>query len=202
EGAWRTPLGDVRVDDRLAGEILSRGAADNLVQANVAAHESEHSIEVQLPLIQHLFPEARIVPILVPGDGRAVALGRLVGEVIRDRRADAVCLGSSDLTHYGPMYGFTPKGMGEAALRWVRDENDRRMLDLIAGLKAEEVVPEAKDHLNACGSGAIAAALAAGRVLGATKGVIVRYTTSFDVMQERMGRADYDAAVGYPGAVF
>ena len=202
EGAWRTPLGDVRVDERLAEEILARGGVGNLVRANPAAHEGEHSIEVQLPLIQHLFPDARIVPILVPGDGRAVALGRLVGEVVRDRRADAVCFGSSDLTHYGPMYGFTPKGMGEAALRWVRDENDRRMLDLIAGLKAEEIVPEARDHLNACGSGAIAATLAAVRVLGAVKGIVLRYTTSFDVMQEQMGRADYDAAVGYPGVVF
>ena len=202
EGAWRTPLGDMQVDERLADVILARGAAGNLVRANLAAHEGEHSIEVQLPLIQHLFPEARIVPILVPGDGKALALGRVVGEVIRDRRADAVCLGSSDLTHYGPMYGFTPKGMGAAALRWVRDENDRRMLDLIAALKAESIVPEAKDHLNACGAGAIAATLAAVRVLGATRGTIVRYTTSFDVMQDRMGRADYDATVGYPGAVF
>jgi len=202
EGAWRTPLGDVRVDERLAGEILARAAAENLVQADPNAHEGEHSIEVQLPLIQHLFPDAQIVPILVPGDDRAVALGRMVGNVIRDRRADAVCLGSSDLTHYGPMYGFTPKGMGEAALRWVRDENDRRILDLIAGLKAEQIVPEARDHLNACGSGAIAATLAAVGVLGAIKGIVLCYTTSFDIMQEQTGRADYEAAVGYPGVVF
>jgi len=201
-GVWRTPLGEVPVNGRLADEILSRGQRADLVEADPSAHESEHSLEVQLPLIQYLFPDAQIVPMIVPGDGKAVALGRLAGEVIRDRQADAVCIGSSDLTHYGASYGFTPKGMGEAAIRWVRDENDRRMLTLMENLEAEQVVPEARTHMNACGAGAIAATLAAARVLGATRGHVVRYTTSFDVMREKTGREDASAAVGYPGVVF
>jgi hypothetical protein len=202
EGAWRSPLGEVPIDDRVAGEILSRAAAADLLSADPRAHEAEHSLEVQLPLLQYLFPDIQIVPILVCGDGDPVALGRIVGEVIRDRRADAVCIGSSDLTHYGSSYGYTPQGLGEAAVRWVRDENDRRMLRLMETLDAEQVVPEARNHMNACGAGAIAATLAAVRVLGATAGHVVRYTTSFDVLRDKMGQTDYDAAVGYPGVVF
>jgi len=202
EGVWRTPMGEVEVDQRLSGEILTRAAADDLLESNPAAHEAEHSLEVQLPFIQHLFPDAQIVPILVPPGGKAVALGKVAGQAIRDRQADAVCIGSSDLTHYGLAYGFTPEGLGKAAIRWVRDENDRRMLDLMASLDAEQVMPEAKSHMNACGAGAIAATLAAARTLGATKGHVLRYTTSFDVMMEKMGRADYDSAVGYAGVVF
>jgi len=202
EGVWRSPLGEVPVDRRLADEILARAGAADLLSADARAHEAEHSLEVQLPFLQYLFPEIRIVPILVPGDGGAVALGKVAGEVIRDRQADAVCIGSSDLTHYGPSYGFAPQGLGEAAVRWVRDENDRRMLHLMETLDAEQVVPEAREHMNACGAGAIAATMAAARVLGASVGHVVRYTTSFDVMRQKMGQADYTATVGYPGVVF
>ena len=202
EGVWRTPLGDTEVDARVAADILARAGAEDLARSDPAAHEAEHSIEVQLPLIQYLFPEAQLVPILTPCDEQAVAMGRIVGEVLRDRRADAVCLGSSDLTHYGPSYGFAPRGMSAAAMRWVRDENDRRMLGLMERLEAEKVVPETKSHMNACGGGAIAATLAAVRVLGAVRGHVLRYTTSFDVLVEKTGQADYSAAVGYAGVVF
>ena len=199
-GGWQTPLGLAQIDERLAGEILARGSG--LVADDPQAHEEEHSIEVQVPLVQHVAPEAKIVPILVPKDSQAVALGRVVGQTIRNLEADAVCLGSTDLTHYGPMYGFTPKGLGAAAIRWVRDENDRRMIDLMVRLDAEAVVPEAKSRMNACGAGAVAAAMAAARELGAARGCLVQYTTSYDVMRETMGRTDADAVVGYAGVVF
>jgi len=199
-GGWQTPLGVAEVDERLAREILAR--ASDIVTDDPEAHEDEHSIEVQVPLIQHAAPEAKIVPILVPPSAKAVALGRTVAEIIAGLQIDAVCLGSTDLTHYGPMYGFTPHGTGPAAMRWVRDENDRRMLDLVVRLDAEAIVPEAKAHLNACGPGAVVATLAAVRSLGAKRGCVVQYTTSFDVMREKMGRVDAEAAVGYGGVVF
>jgi MEMO1 family protein len=199
-GAWLTPLGQAEIDERLAKEILAR--ASDLVTDNPDAHEDEHSIEVQLPLIQHVAPEAKIVPILVPPGGQPIALGRAVASVIASLEADAVCIGSSDLTHYGPAYGFMPQGTGPAAMQWIRDENDRRMLDLAVALDAEAVVAEAKSHQNACGPGAIAATLAAARALGAKRGCVVQYTTSFDVMREKLGRLETEAAVGYGGVIF
>lgn len=199
-GGWQTPLGVAKIDERLAAEILAR--AGSLLSDDPGAHEDEHSLEVQVPLIQHLAPEARIVPILVPREAKAVALGRLVGQTINSLGADAVCLGSSDLTHYGPMYGFAPKGYGAAAVRWVRDENDRRIVDLMVRLDADGILPEAQSNANACGAGAIAATLAAAREMGAERGCLVQYTTSYDVMREQMGRTDSEAVVGYAGVVF
>jgi len=199
-GGWQTPLGLAEVDERLAGEILAR--TGDLVRESPAAHENEHSLEVQVPFLQHLFPEARIVPISVPPSDVAPEIGRRVAQAIRAADADAICLGSTDLTHYGPAYGFTPKGTGEAALRWVREENDRRMIDLAVRLDAEAVVAEAAARLNACGAGAIAATLAAARELGAARGHVVGYTTSADVMRDELGREDSSAAVGYAGIVF
>jgi len=199
-GGWETPMGIAEVDERLGREVLGRAA--DILADNPHAHEGEHSIEVQVPLIQHLFPEARILPIAVPGDETAVALGRIVGRTVSDLEVDAVCLGSTDLTHYGSMYGFTPKGSGADAVRWVREENDRRMLDLMVRLDAEGAVAEAATHRNACGAGAVAATMAAAREMGAQRGCVVQYTTSFDVMRDKLGRTDYDATVGYAGVVF
>jgi hypothetical protein len=199
-GGWETPLGIIEIDERLAREIASR--AGDLIIEDPEAHGPENSLELQVPLIQHEAPEATIVPILVPHWNRAHELGKIVGQTIRSLDADAVCIGSTDLTHYGPMYGFTPKGTGEAAIAWVRDDNDKRMLDVMVRLDAEAAVAEAKQSMNACGAGAIAATLAAARELGAARGCVVSYTTSYDVMRERMGRTDYDAAVGYVGVVF
>ena len=199
-GRWETPLGIIEIDERLAREIAGR--AGELMIEDPEAHGPENSLELQVPLIQHEAPEAKIVPILVPHWNKAPELGRIVGQTIRSLEADAVCIGSTDLTHYGPMYGFTPRGTGEAALAWVRDENDKRMLDVMVRLDAEAAVPEAKDNMNACGAGAIAATLAAARELGAARGCVVSYTTSYDVMRETMGRMDYEAAVGYAGVVF
>ena len=177
-GAWNTPLGRALIDERLAREILAR--TPDLVTDNPAAHEEEHSLEIQVPLIQHLFPEARIVPILVGHGADAPALGRAVGLIIKDLGTDAVCIGSTDLTHYGPAYGFAPKGTGPEAARWMH-ENDRRMIDLMIALDAEGIRAEADAHSNACGPGAIAATLAAARQLGAARGCLVQYTTSYDV---------------------
>jgi hypothetical protein len=199
-GGWETPLGIIEIDERLAREIASR--AGDLIIEDPEAHGPENSLELQVPLIQHEAPEATIVPILVPHWNRAHELGKIVGQTIRSLDADAVCIGSTDLTHYGPMYGFTPKGTGEAAIAWVRDDNDKRMLDVMVRLDAEAAVAEAKQSMNACGAGAIAATLAAARELGAARGCVVSYTTSYDVMRETMGRMDYEAAVGYVGVVF
>ena len=200
QGRWETPLGPIEVDDFLAREILAR--TGDLVADDPMAHEEEHSLEVQLPFIRHLFPEAKIVPLTVVPDERAAEVGRAVGRTVQTLDADAVCLGSTDLTHYGPAYGFAPRGYGAAAVRWVRQENDRRMVDLMLRLDADAAVAEAARHANACGSGAVAATLAAARQLGAERGILVGYTTSYDVLERETGRADPSAVVGYAGVVF
>jgi MEMO1 family protein len=198
-GAWETPLGLAEVDDRLAREILAR--TTDLATDNPRAHEGEHSLEIQVPLLQHLFPAAKIVPILVAQGAGAAGLGRAVGAVIRDLEADAVCLGSTDLTHYGPAYGFAPKGTGPEALVWMR-ANDRRMIDRLLALDAEGAVAEADTGGSACGPGAVAATLTAARQLGATRGRLVQYTTSYDVLGEGRTGGRVETAVGYAGIVF
>ncbi len=154
-GVWRTPIGDVSVDEELAQAVLR--TAGNLIVNQPEAHAHEHSIEVQLPFIAYLFPSARILPIAVPPLATAHEVGHAVARAARELGRRAPAIGSSDLTHYGPRYGLAPVGVGQRALQWTK-ENDARILELIIQMRAADVVIEAEAHSNACGAGAIAAA--------------------------------------------
>lgn len=193
-GCWGTPLGPVLVDDRFVEHLLGQ---TNLVVEDAFAHEDEHSIEVQVPFIRHLLPEARIVPITVPPVGEAAEVGRAVARTMKSNRVEGVVVGSTDLTHYGPAYGFTPQGVGVSGITWAKEVNDRRLLDRVRRLEAEAVVPEAREHLNACGPGAVAATLGAAVQLGAERAEVLEHTTSFEVLE---GRGSSDS-VGYAGVV-
>jgi AmmeMemoRadiSam system protein B len=196
-GAWETPLGDVAVDEELAAELLK---ACPLLTAAPAAHAREHSIEVQLPLLHTLNRDVRIVPINVAPQASAIAIGQAVGELLAQRFPRASVLGSTDLTHYGPQYGFMPGGAGRDGLEWAR-ENDRRLLKLVETLRAPAVIEEARARQNACGAGAIAAAIAACAAMGATRGLTLDYTTSAEVMEQTY-HTRADDAVGYASVVF
>jgi len=194
-GAWSTPLGPVPIDEDLAGQILEETTGWTV--DDPSCHTGEHSIEVELPFIKHLFPDARVVPVAVNPDSRAVPLGRQIGGILRDRGADAVVIGSSDLTHYGDIYGFTPAGFGARAHRWM-ENNDERILRLVETMSDSEIPEEAHRHRNACGAGAIAATIAAARVLGAGCGRVIEHTTSHDVLPE----GEFRMAVGYAAVLF
>ena len=124
-GEWETPLGPVEVDAELARMLAEQ--LGGLMVLEAAAHDQEHSIEVHLPFIKALFPEAKIVPIAVPPSPGAVPLGERTGALTLDLSVLAV--GSTDLTHYGDRYMFVPRGKGPDAHEWMRN-NDRRVLDL------------------------------------------------------------------------
>jgi len=196
-GSWRTPLGDVLVDEELAAAVVQ---ASSLLVDDPAAHQHEHSIEVQVPFIQHLAPSAKLLPVMVPPTASAPQAGRIVAEQVRTMGRNAVFLGSTDLTHYGPRYDFTAKGTGPEGLKWAKEANDRRIIDLILDLQAEKVLREAAANRNACGSGAIAAAIGAARESGADRAQLLRHTTSCEVLRERLGQMT--DAVGYAGVVF
>lgn len=194
-GEWATPLGALAVDEELAREVLE--ATGGLLADDPQAHAGEHAIEVQLPFVRHWFPQARIVPVSVNPDATATEIGQRVGHLLKRHARQVVIIGSTDLTHYGEPYQFMPAGIGERAQQWMH-ANDRRMIDLALHLDAGRIVGEARQHQNACGSGALAATVAAAMALGARRGHLLDYRTSFDAAPEPVFRM----AVGYAGMVF
>jgi len=196
-GSWDTPLGEARVDEALAQLLLEK--CPHHLSDDAASHAQEHSIEVQLPMIKHLHPAAGIVPISMPPAETAAAAGAAVGAALAECGRPVAVLGSTDLTHYGPSYGFAPWGAGAAAREEMR-ENDRRIIDLALAFDADNVVAEAGANSNACGAGAIAAAAAAAKAMGADKAALIEYTTSHDVMGDPPDA--FQMAVGYAGILF
>ncbi|HJX54843.1 MAG TPA: AmmeMemoRadiSam system protein B, partial [Polyangia bacterium] len=91
--AFDTPLGAVLVDRDAVEALLKEG----LIQENDVAHAREHSLEVHLPFVQRVFPDARVVPLLA-GDqdhsSMAAIFARLWGG------PETVIVVSSDLSHY------------------------------------------------------------------------------------------------------
>lgn len=196
KGAWRTSAGDIEIDEELATHLM---ASCKMLRSDPEAHENEHSIEVQVPMIKHLFPSAKIVPISAPPVSDAPGMGAAVGASLAKVDRRVAVIGSTDLTHYGRNYGFAPWGEGATAYNRMR-ENDRRIINLAVSLDAEAVIEESQKNFNACGGGALAAAVAAAKAMGAQTGTLVEYTTSHDVSGEPL--EEFNFAVGYAGIVF
>jgi AmmeMemoRadiSam system protein B len=195
---WGVPGGESELPEELERK-LTEIQAKALFRVDDRFHHREHAVEVELPLIQVAWPGVSVLPIEVPAISRAVEIGVGTAKTLQDAGLSAVYLASSDLTHYGPGYDFTPAGVGLAALQWARG-NDRRLLDRVTRLSAEEVVNEARSHLNACGGGAIAAMLGACRVAGATHAEVLQHANSYEVLRGISNHGP-ENAVGYAAVV-
>jgi AmmeMemoRadiSam system protein B len=185
---WETPLGMVPIDVELLSALSKPPIEDD-----VAAHRHEHSIEVQLPFLQHLRPSVRFVPICMAFQEYELAaeVGALVADAVKDR--DALIIASSDFSHVGMNYNQMPP-RGKTAPAFAKDQ-DAKALDRILALDPKGLQDRvAKDDISMCGYGPVTAMLVAAKRLGAREARLLRYGSSSDVSGDR------DMAVGY-GAV-
>jgi AmmeMemoRadiSam system protein B len=192
EGAWGTPFGNLEIETALANQLNEKFAfqietADRFTQDN--------TIELQLPFIKYFFKNAKIVPIGVPPTKISLEIGKTVVALSKRLGLQVKVIGSTDLTHYGPNYGFMPHGRGSSAVDWVRNDNDRRVINAMLAMDPEKIIKEAAANQNACCSGAAATAIAAAKELGAKKAETIAYATSHD-------KSPGDSFVGYVGIVF
>jgi AmmeMemoRadiSam system protein B len=192
EGSWATPLGELDIDRELAEGLL---AEFGFIEETPSRHDQDNTIEIQLPFIKYFFPDSKILPIGVPPANASIRIGERLAEISNEAGRKTAFLGSTDLTHYGYNYGNVSKGTGEKAVHWVKEENDKRMVDMILNLDGEGVIKESLINQNACCAGAVAAAIASSKKSGANKGNKIVYTTSYDVRPD-------SSFVGYVGVVF
>jgi AmmeMemoRadiSam system protein B len=127
-----TPLGDVAVD----GPGVAAALMSPLVVDSPAAHEREHSLEVQLPFLQIVAPGIPVVPMLT-GEVGPVDVADVVDPLLDD---DTLLLISSDLSHY-------------------HDYETARVLDAETAHTIERLDPDALGRESACGRTGIQAAL-------------------------------------------
>jgi AmmeMemoRadiSam system protein B len=197
EGRWSTPIGQIDTDEELAQEVLKTDKAFS----DIDTHGYEHSIEVQVPFIQYLFPKAKILPIIVPPSNESISIGQEMGQIINKTGKEIVCIGSTDLTHYGPRYGFTPMGAGARGTEWASKVNDKEFIDVALKMDPQALLADSVAHQHSCGPGAAAATIAAAKKLGKNRGLLLAYTNSNEVMKEKMHSISSDC-VGYAAIVF
>jgi len=181
EGAWETPLGVVSIDAGLAAAIRS---ACPTLEDDPHAHRAEHSLEVQLPFLQHLKPDLRIVPIAL-GAGSYEPLhelGEALGAVLATVSPRPLLVASTDLNHYEP----------ESISR----VKDHKAIDAILALDPRGLYDTVhRERITMCGYGPTVTMLTAARRLGAEKAQLIRYATSGDVTGDRTH------VVGYAGLI-
>ena len=186
---FRTPLGVVEVD-REAAQALLR--ADPDVVEDAVPHAREHSVEVQLPFLQVLFPAAKILPLVVgaPDPPMCQRLGAALAAILKGRRA--LLVASSDLSHY-------PSARDASAI-------DRRVLGAVVAMDEAALRTTIGAEMArgvpglvtcACGEGPILAAIAAARAMGANRATLIRQASSADVPGGDPGRV-----VGYGAVAF
>jgi len=176
EGFWRTPLGDVEVDNDIANQIAHES---RIVDVDESAHSFEHSIEVQLPFLQYLYgSNFKIVPVcfLMQDLSSARDVGKATARVLSGK--NAIVIASSDMTHYEPQQSASKKDT--LALEAVEAMDEAKFYSIIE-----------KQNMSICGYGPIIALITAVKSLGVKEAKLLCYKTSGDVT------GDYSSVVGY-----
>jgi AmmeMemoRadiSam system protein B len=106
-------------------------------------------------MARFFFPQARLLALRLPADSSSCGTGKLLAAAAKTLGRNLVVAGSTDLTHYGRNYGFSPQGQGPRALVWVREINDRRFIDAVLSGDSAVVLSRAEEELSACSAGAV-----------------------------------------------
>ncbi len=177
-GAWETPLGRVEIDEGLTSRLLKEGAGT--IEADERAHMHEHSIEVQLPWLQHIYGELKIVPIAMLAQD--IETAKAIGGAISKIGGNIVIIASSDFSHYEP---------GPVAV-----DKDTSVIEAIINLDEEELYRR-RESLDStmCGFGPIASAIVAAKEMKAKGATLLKYATSGDTT------GDFSRVVGYGSIV-
>jgi hypothetical protein len=179
-GAWRTPLGEVPVDEDLAARLI---AGSSLFKSDEMAFSHEHSGEVMLPFLQVLKPDVQIVMVSVHPFAplrQLLTLGREMAAVLQEADPRPLLLASTDMTHH--------LSASEA------ERMDRPAIDAMLRLDEAELYSVVQSHdISMCGVCPVVVTITCAKALGATGARLVRY--------ENSGKAtgDYDSVVAYAG---
>jgi len=189
EGAFETPLGLVPVDTELAKALI---AANERIIFDRGVHRDEHSIEVELPFLQRLYPGHAIVPVIVgePSPENCEALSEALAQVLSGKKA--LIVASSDLTHY-PSYDDARR-VDMATLAAIETLDTQRLTETIGQYMSEGIL---ELYTLCCGEGPIRVAMMAAKKLGANQAAILRYANSGDTPF-----GDRDRVVGYGAVMF
>ncbi len=179
--SWEMPLGTVPIDTEIADSLVR---ASEVIKEDELAHRFEHSLEVQVPILQKLQPQLHIVPMVISSISYPMCdlLAKTIAEVIKESGKPILLVASSDMSHYES--------------RNVAREKDQLALDKIMAMDPEGLYTTVIDRrISMCGAIPVTIALKASMLLGARKASLIEYTDSGEMS------GNTDQVVGYAGVV-
>ncbi len=182
-GRFRTPLGEVEIDEELTGLFLESGTG---VRAAPEAHAREHSLEVMIPFLQRVLPRARIVPLLMGFRSRTnvESMAHLLSRALDNPRV--VLVASTDLSHYHP--------------REVARKLDGRITELVRAFAPTSLWEDLREgRVEACGGDPLVSVMLGAGIAGAEAAKVLRYGDSGDATGEVRSVVGYLSAAFYRG---
>jgi len=192
EDAVMTPFGPMPIDADLRSVLRKElnGKEDKF---------RDNTVEVLLPMVRYFFPNAMLLWLRLPADMTSFEAGKAVSKAAAKLGRKINVVASTDLTHYGRNYGFSPQGTGPAALRWVCDVNDAAFIRAVESGNSAEVLRRAEKDLSACSAGAVLGAMGFAEETGLGRARLLEYGTSADTQDD--GEVP-DSFVGYAAMAF
>jgi len=184
-GKWKTPLGSIIIDDVLGKELIEAAktsAIEDIIELDKAAHHQEHSIEIQLPFLQQLYKNFKILPICLMEQNKVEmkSLGSLLHQLIQKSQKKIIIVSSTDLTHYDS-YETTM-------------QKDNMLIENIQSLdidKTEKII--STKNITACGPGGIFVLMHLAKLTGFTKVNLLKYANSGDTCSDKTRTVGYAA---------
>jgi MEMO1 family protein len=190
EDAVNTPLGNMAINAALRAALYKEldGKEDRF---------PDNTVEVLLPMARFFFPDASLLWLRLPAELSSFDAGKVIAAAAEKLGYSLAVLASTDLTHYGPNYGFTPHGIGPEALRWMREFNDRHFIDAVESGNPDAVLERAETDFSSCSAGAVLGAMGFAAAQGLGSARLLEYGTSAGEGEEIP-----DSFVGYAAIAF
>ena len=188
EEGFETPLGTIVADAALRDYVATETSA-------ISDTSADNTIEVHLPMVAFAFPGVPVSCFRAPNDSSANTLGIAIAEYAKKSQRRVFVVGSTDLTHYGPSYGFTPGGPGPMGFTWAR-RADKAISEAFLAMDEDLALERAESDSSACSVGAALATIAYAKSMGATRSRLLMRGSSDEISPGG------DASVGYCSIAF
>ena len=197
EEGVKTPFGAMKIDQDLRDEFKKQVCTK--MNPPRPDRYQDNTVEVLLPMVHYFFPRAELLWLRFPADLSSCEAGKLLAECAGKCGKRIAVLGSTDLTHYGDNYGYSPKGRGKPALEWVRNVNDAAFIAAVLDGDPSRALKLAGETGAACSAGAVLGALGFAAAGGKTSARLLDYRTSAEVHPDGQIPGSF---VGYAAVTF
>lgn len=183
-GQWETPLGSIAIDKETADKIMIHDHK-NMIRDDSKAHTFEHSIEVQLPFLQFIYPDNQFKIVPISMINQQLNTMKYLAQVLVQSAGDtsSLLIASSDFTHYESQE--------------IAKQKDSEAIEKIINMESDLFYDTVRRNgASICGLGPIAVVIEFCKYFGIDKGQLLKYATSGDISGMN------DQVVGYASIIF